>query len=246
MNRHGRSLKESMKSAVYLDRRPVRASLRSIIGWGIPVLFSTTLAAAEPMSQCDRAAHGAAADSIVPVEVLLTLTRLETGRSRNGLYAPWPWTINLRGTGTWFQTKAEALTYIRHHLDAGVQDFDVGCFQINYKWHNAGFRSLEDMFDPEKNAQYAAGFLARLYSEFGNWDAAIGAYHSRTEALAAKYLKRYARIQHQLPPHVVAPDDLAQGWLQPRRGLFDQAGAHDRVGFLAPGNASTSPFIGLN
>ena len=49
----------------------------------------------------------------------------------------------------------------------GRTSFDVGCVQINYRWHGHAFPSLEDMFDPEWTATYAAQFLRTLYEERG-------------------------------------------------------------------------------
>ena len=66
--------------------------------------------------------------------------------------------------------------------------------QINYRWHGHAFPSLEDMFDPEWTATYAAQFLRTLYEERGSWSAAAGAYHSLTPELAQKYRARFDRL----------------------------------------------------
>jgi len=67
------------------------------------------------------------------------------------------------------------------------------CFQINYKWHHQHFSSLEAMFDPIINTDYAARFLTDLFGELGSWSAAAGAYHSRTPKYATRYTKRFDR-----------------------------------------------------
>jgi soluble lytic murein transglycosylase-like protein len=54
------------------------------------------------------------------------------------------------------------------------------------------------MFDPRRNALYAARFLRRLHSDFGDWSAAIGAYHSRTAARATRYRARVGEIRAKL------------------------------------------------
>ncbi len=105
----------------------------------------------------------------------------------------------MEGTGRWFQDQDSARAYVFRHFKNGARSFDVGCFQINYKWHHQEFRSLDEMFDPLKNALYAAKFLQTLYTELGDWDEAVGAYHSRTSELATRYLKRFRRIQANLP-----------------------------------------------
>ena len=66
--------------------------------------------------------------------------------------------------------------------------------QINYRWHGHAFPSIEDMFDPEWTATYAAQFLRTLYEERGNWAAAAGAYHSLTPELAQKYSARFRTL----------------------------------------------------
>jgi len=144
---------------------------------------------------CDRAAVQAARTSNVPLSVMRAISRTETGRaSANGLQ-PWPWTVNMEGTGRWFTTLDEARAYVFKNFKRGARSFDVGCFQINYKWHGKAFRSIDDMFDPLLNAEYAAEFLTELYREFGNWSDAAGAYHSRTPKFADKYTARFDRIR---------------------------------------------------
>jgi hypothetical protein len=76
----------------------------------------------------------------------------------------------------------------------------VGCVQINYRWHGHAFPTLEDMFDPEWTATYAAQFLRTLYEERGDWSQAAGAYHSLTAEKAAIYRQRFDRILAGLDP----------------------------------------------
>jgi len=110
----------------------------------------------------------------------------------------------MEGKGVWFDTKAEAQAYASRNFDRGARSFDVGCFQLNYKWHGQAFASVEAMFDPVENALYAAKFLTELYQEMGNWTEAAGAYHSRTPKFANRYKKRfralYARLSNQPLP----------------------------------------------
>jgi len=129
----------------------------------------------------------------VPRDVMLAITLTETGRNFEGTARPWPWTVNMEGKGHWFADRPSALAYVRRQFDRGARSFDVGCFQINYKWHHQHFRSIEDMFDPVINATYAAKFLSELYQEKGNWSAAAGAYHSRTPSFATRYSARFDR-----------------------------------------------------
>ena len=146
-------------------------------------------------SVCDKAAIYASVRTGVPLSVLKAISLNETGRRHGGVMRPWPWTVNMEGKGVWFDTRDAALAYVYKHFKRGARSFDLGCFQINYKWHGKAFNSIEDMFDPKKNALYAARFLLELYGEKGNWGAAAGAYHSRTEKYASRYRKRFERFR---------------------------------------------------
>lgn len=149
---------------------------------------------------CDLAARQAARDQDVPLDVLRAITRTETGRGAKGGLHPWPWTVNMEGAGKWFDTEEEAKNYVFAHFQRGARSFDVGCFQINYRWHGHAFESIDQMFDPIINAQYAARFLNELFDEFGTWSEAAGAYHSRTPTFAKKYAARFDRVRANLGP----------------------------------------------
>ncbi|MEM9043679.1 MAG: lytic transglycosylase domain-containing protein [Pseudomonadota bacterium] len=160
---------------------------------------------------CDAAARNASARHDVPLEVMRALTRTETGRARQGQLEPWPWTINMEGTGHWFDNRAEALRFALDHHARGARSFDVGCFQINFRWHGEAFESIETMFDQNLNADYAARFLKELKAEGGDWTRAVGKYHSRTPTLAAKYTNRFERILANLSPvEPAAPVELPE------------------------------------
>lgn len=166
-------------------------------------LAGAAFAGAETL--CHAAARVAADRSGVPFEVLIAISRTETGRATGGTVEPWPWTINDSGDGYWFATRAEAEAHAAATLAAGRTSFDLGCFQLNYRWHHGGFASAAAMLDPEDNALYAAQFLADLYTESGDWSVAAGAYHSRTAEYATRYRARFdefhaaARAQGRQP-----------------------------------------------
>lgn len=147
---------------------------------------------------CERAALRASQQSGVPLSVLRAIALTETGRTKNGSFRPWPWTVNMEGKGVWFDTVEEARAYVARHHGRGARSYDVGCFQINYRWHGQHFASPEAMFDPDANAAYAARFLGELYAEFGDWSRAAGAYHSRTPQYANRYRARFDRIRARL------------------------------------------------
>jgi hypothetical protein len=186
------------------SRGPARAVLRSAIV--LAALLAAFLSAvtarasswAELPQLCDQAAARASAASGVPLSVLRAIALTETGRTRDGSFRPWPWTVNMEGKGAWFDSFEEARDYVARRHAAGARSYDVGCFQINYRWHGQHFATLDQMFDPDANAAYAARFLGELYAEFGDWSRAAGAYHSRTPYFAAKYRQRFERIRGRL------------------------------------------------
>jgi hypothetical protein len=112
----------------------------------------------------------------------------------------------MEGVGKWFATRAEAWAYVDKHFKDGARSFDVGCFQLNYRWHGEQFSSIDAMFDPFKGAQYAAEFLTKLYDETGDWSAAVAAYHSRTPKYATEYLARFTRVHNGLVAKPVVAD----------------------------------------
>jgi hypothetical protein len=181
-------------------RARLAAALGGAILWGLAGLAGgmpgtaaqgATAEAGDPAQLCERAAETAAAETGVPAAVLKAIALVETGRRRGGVTRPWPWALNMGGPGAWLETEAAALAKLRAVLDSGAENVDVGCFQINHRWHGAAFASLEEMIDPVANARHAARFLLDLHAEFGTWAAAAGAYHSRTPERAERYRARF-------------------------------------------------------
>lgn len=160
---------------------------------------------------CESAAQVASSETGVPLDVLRSISLTETGRKSRGAFQPWPWTVNMEGVGKWFETLDDAQHYVDRHFQRGARSFDVGCFQINYRWHGQHFTSVQAMFDPMTNARYAASFLSDLFEELGNWSLAAGAYHSRTPKYASKYRARFDRIRANLSPHLAHTPLTAPG-----------------------------------
>ncbi|MGI9395734.1 MAG: lytic transglycosylase domain-containing protein [Boseongicola sp.] len=178
---------------------------------------------------CDTAAMAASRRSGVPIDVLRAISLTETGRRLDGKLRAWPWTVNMEGAGKWFDDRSAAQAYVDVHAGRGARSFDVGCFQLNYRWHGDAFASIEEMFDPQANADYAANFLRELYSEFGDWPRAAGAYHSRTPKFARKYQARFERIRKTLgepmhpplAPEAIEPQSIPNaGNREPRLNTF--------------------------
>lgn len=204
---------------------------------------------------CDRAAASASQATGVPLSVLRAISLAETGRRRGGTTQPWPWTVNMEGEGRWFDDAESALAYVRDRHASGARSFDVGCFQINYRWHGSAFRSLEEMFEPRANALYAARFLLSLYQETRDWNAAAGAYHSRTPEFADRYSRRFADLRAGMAEEDTIPviPDIVMAAARteetrPRINLYPllQGGSGGRLGSLVPagGTGGLRPLIG--
>lgn len=156
---------------------------------------------------CERAAQVAARETGVPEDVLRAITLAETGRSRGGAVRPWPWSANIGGQGHWLESEAALRALIDAAMAAGQRQIDIGCFQINWHWHRGAFGHPHELVDPLTGARYAARYLTALISELGDLEAAIGAYHSRDPARAARYGARVEGFRAAGPRSgVTAPD----------------------------------------
>jgi len=153
-------------------------------------------ATAQPAVLCDEAAKFAARKTGVPLSVLQAVTLAETGHTRpdaSGFFA-WPWAVMADMKGQWFPDQASAISFAKGLIEQGKSNIDIGCFQLNIRWHANAFPNLEAMFFPQNNALYAATFLQDLYQETGDWRAAVGRYHSRDATRAEAYVRRLEGI----------------------------------------------------
>jgi len=160
-----------------------------------------------PNNPCLSAIRIVASETQVPIDILFGISLTESGRAQPGGHLPWPWAFNQNGKGHYFESQERLMQEANKLEREGHTNFDVGCFQINYRWHRPKFPSLEAMTDPISNARYAASFLSRLKNEFGTWDRAIGAYHSRTHHHANRYRAIVARNRDKLPTALVSSQE---------------------------------------
>lgn len=223
--------------AVFID-----ATLFFGLGWQSGFAVASTVQNAPDL--CIAAAQNAADRTGVPVSVLLAITLTETGRSTENGLRPWPWAINQAGEGHWFQTPEDAIQFAEEQLDLGLRNFDVGCFQLNHRWHSKGFTSTTDMFDPTSNALYAAKFLGDLYNEVGDWSLAAARYHSRTPEYADRYQAKFESILANLSDGAAL--ETIETISTPRMNHFPllMAGSKGNAGSLVPFLSAGIPLIG--
>ncbi len=140
---------------------------------------------------CRDAAHRVEKATDLPHALLQAMSLVETGRrGPDGAHTAWPWTINANGRGYRFANKQEAIWAVERLRAKGMRSIDVGCMQVNLRYHPRAFTSLDEAFDPAANMAYAADFLGRLKDRHGSWRAASARYHSYNPKLREKYAAR--------------------------------------------------------
>jgi soluble lytic murein transglycosylase-like protein len=146
-------------------------------------------AAADVGETCREQAAIAEQAAGIPGGLLLAIGKRESGRFDAGAggVLPWPWSVNREGEGHFFASRQEAAAYVAAAQREGSSSIDVGCFQINLKYHPMAFASLDQAFDPAANAAYAARFLRTLHDREGSWETAVAFYHSASPVLGVPY-----------------------------------------------------------
>ena len=144
---------------------------------------------------CDESIEIVAASSFVPREVLYKIARLESGRHMEGRHVSWPWSLNNGGKGYFLKDSATALSTLSSMRAKGKTNIDVGCMQLNIRWHADFFDSLQQMMNPLDNVRYAASYLEKLYKETGSWEKTIKFYHSRNAKFNSVYYAKYKKIK---------------------------------------------------
>ena len=158
---------------------------------------------------CQQAIASAEAQTHLPPQLLGTIAMVESGRvdPRSGQVEPWPWAINVEGVGHFYESKADVIDAVAKLQALGIKSIDVGCMQINLQQHPDAFRSLDDAFDPQINANYGARFLMGLYRQTNSWSLAIAFYHSQTPEIGAPYANivaaRWAQSGRYVEPRLL-------------------------------------------
>ncbi|MDH4414734.1 MAG: transglycosylase SLT domain-containing protein [Rhizobium sp.] len=137
-------------------------------------LISFTSEAQASLGACEGAISAAAAKYGVPEGILYSVGLTETGRK--GSLAPFA--MNVEGKAYYFENLDEALDGFQRAREGGAVLIDVGCMQINQHFHGEHFSSVEAMFDPRRNVEYAARFLSNLHSRHETWTMAVARYHA--------------------------------------------------------------------
>ena len=164
-------------------------------------------------AQCTAAIDAAEKKYALPPNLLGSIAKVESARPIAGLndIRAWPWTIDADGSGLFLDSKAAAVAWAKQGIARGVHSMDVGCMQVNLQAHPTAFANLDEAFDPAANVDYAARYLRSLQAEAGgNWNVAVGLYHSHTPELAADYRNRVADVGRGILTGVGGPEPLYQ------------------------------------
>lgn len=123
---------------------------------------------------CEYEMSRAARTHGVPLGVLYAVGLSETGK-KGVLH---PYSLNIDGRSVVVADLRTAMAQFNEAKSKGAKLVDVGCMQINQRFHGEKFTSVEAMFDPAGNVDYAARFLKELRAREGNWTMAVARYNA--------------------------------------------------------------------
>lgn len=136
--------------------------------------FSLSCAAQAGAHICEREMARASRAYQVPLAMLYAVGLTETGR-RGSLQ---PYAMNIEGKAFFGADLDQAMRRFAEARQAGAKLIDIGCMQIDHHYHAVHFASLQDMFQPSRNVDYAAQFLKTLKAQEGSWTLAVARYHA--------------------------------------------------------------------
>lgn len=157
------------------------------------LIKNTTKKAVSTNEMCSVAAQNAEKNYNIKENLLATIAMVESGKwdDKAGKRSAWPWTVHAEGKGYYFDSKEQAVAAVKAMQNNGITNIDVGCMQINLRYHGKAFKSLEDAFEPEKNVAYSAKFLKQLHKRNKeDWKKTAMHYHSKDWRKGINYKNR--------------------------------------------------------
>lgn len=148
---------------------------------------------------CQRATQHAEASGALPKDLLTAISFAESGHwdAEEQAIIAWPWTVTSGGKGHFFADKKTAIAFVHDLQRKGVRNIDVGCLQVNLRYHPDAFSNLAEAFDPNTNARYAAQFLGKLQRDNKSWSEAVRRYHSADPNRGELYRERVLNFWHK-------------------------------------------------
>lgn len=144
-------------------------------------------------SDCENSIGRAEKKFNLPPYLLVAIALTESGIKGK----PSPFALNISGKSYYPNDTSEMKALISRN-GGSTSSIDVGCLQINLKWHAPRFKNWESLLVPNYNAEYAALYLTELHRKYGNWSSAVGAYHSRTPWRSENYACLVSRRWSQI------------------------------------------------
>ena len=165
---------------------------------------------AEGGRACEREMARAARIHGIPLGILYAVGLTETGR-RGALY---PYALGAEGQTVFAKNMADAMASFEAMRHRGVRLIDLGCMQINHYYHGDKFESVQAMFNPARNVDYAARFLKELKQREGSWTMAVARYNAGPNNNPAQ--KRYVChiVDHLVSSGFGAWTDKARSFCQ--------------------------------
>ncbi|WP_421778857.1 transglycosylase SLT domain-containing protein [Hoeflea sp.] len=136
--------------------------------------LSLTTDARASAGACEAEILRAARVHGVPPGILHSVGLAETGR-KGSLH---PYALNIEGRAVFADSRDQAIREFEKARSEGKTLIDLGCMQINHRYHSKEFPSVRAMLDPRSNVDYAARFLARLHARHETWTMAVARYHA--------------------------------------------------------------------
>lgn len=130
----------------------------------------------------------------LPNKLLTSISLVETGRFVKNQHRTWPWSVNVEGRSHYFKDKQSMLKFLKIQIKNNVTNFDVGCMQINFRYHIKKESNLKLFIDPNYNVIWAGNFLKQLQKKYKSWNKAISRYHSSDKLRMKIYLNKVHKV----------------------------------------------------
>ena len=127
----------------------------------------------------------------------------ESGRTKNKVFAPWPYTLRSEKGSYYFETKNEAEKKLLKWQQEGILNIDIGYGQVNLFYHAKRVekmgRKTRDLLDPQFNIRVATDILAENVRLEKDLEKALQRYNAGANLAKGKgYAERVGKIYKKL------------------------------------------------